>query len=175
MKHTERMCNIHKSHATPWTKSIGQATHSINYWDVRITQHCKRNNDDPVLDYYILRSKVGKEIFNTKMTVSACIHELINARSQLKDVLKDAKSNGSFNEVEVATERVEKNVPQLTEENAACAMKREDKIELETKARENRRNTQLFSETWAQIRGHVKPNTAKKSSLTRVMAPDDGP
>jgi hypothetical protein len=29
MKHAERMCNIHKAHATPWTKSLGQATHSI--------------------------------------------------------------------------------------------------------------------------------------------------
>jgi hypothetical protein len=26
-----------------------------------------------------------------------------------------------------------------------------------------------------QIRGHVKPNTAKKSSLTRFLVPDDGP
>jgi hypothetical protein len=31
MKHAERMCNIHKAHATPWTKSLGQATHSIRY------------------------------------------------------------------------------------------------------------------------------------------------
>jgi hypothetical protein len=33
-------------------------------------------------------------------------------------VLKDAKSKGSFYEVEVATARVEKKFPHLTEDNA---------------------------------------------------------
>jgi hypothetical protein len=36
MKHAEWMCNIHKAHATPWAKSLGQATHTIRYWDARI-------------------------------------------------------------------------------------------------------------------------------------------
>jgi hypothetical protein len=36
MKHAECKCKIHKAHATPWTKSLGQATHSIQYWDARI-------------------------------------------------------------------------------------------------------------------------------------------
>jgi hypothetical protein len=51
-------------------------------------------------------------------------------------VLKDANSNGSFYEVEVATARVDKKCPHLTEDNAAFAIKREEKIELEIKARE---------------------------------------
>jgi hypothetical protein len=47
---------------------------------------------------------------------------------------------------------------------------------LEIKARENRRNTQgSFQKLGRQIRGHVKPNTANKSSRTKVMVPDDGP
>jgi hypothetical protein len=37
MKHDEWMCNLHKSHATPWAKSLGQATYTIRYWDVRIS------------------------------------------------------------------------------------------------------------------------------------------
>jgi hypothetical protein len=37
MKHAERMCNLHKTHATPWVKSLGQATHTIRYWDARIS------------------------------------------------------------------------------------------------------------------------------------------
>jgi hypothetical protein len=37
MKHTERMCNLHKFHATPWAKSLVQATHTIRYWDARIS------------------------------------------------------------------------------------------------------------------------------------------
>jgi hypothetical protein len=63
----------------------------------------------------------------------------------------------------------------LTEDNAACAIEREENIELEVKARENRRNTQgYFRKLGRQIRGHVKPNLKKKSSLTRVSVPDDG-
>jgi hypothetical protein len=56
------------------------------------------------------------------------------------------------------------------------AIEREEKIELEIKAHENRRNTQgSFRKLGRQIRGHVKPNTAKKSSLTRDSVPDEGP
>jgi hypothetical protein len=37
MKHAERMCNLHKAHATPWAKSLGQATYTIRYWDAMIS------------------------------------------------------------------------------------------------------------------------------------------
>jgi hypothetical protein len=40
------------------------------------------------------------------MTMTAFIHQLNNARRQLKDVLKDSTKNGAFYEVEVATARV---------------------------------------------------------------------
>jgi hypothetical protein len=76
------------------------------------------------------------------MTTTACIHQLNNARRKLKDVLKDAPNNGSFYEVEVATARIEKKCPRLTEDNVVCAIEREEKIELEVKTREHRRNTQ---------------------------------
>jgi hypothetical protein len=104
------------------------------------------------------------------------IHQLNNARRQLKDVLKEAANNGALYEVEVTTARVEKKFPHLTEDNVVCAIEREEKIELEVKARENRRNKQgSFRKLGRQIRGHVKPNSNKKSSLTRVSVPDDGP
>jgi hypothetical protein len=93
MKHAERMCNIHKAHTTPWTKLLGQATHYILYWDVRITQSGIRRDDDPVLDYYLLRSNVNKVRFDTTLKIMECIHQLNNTRSQLEDVLKDSKSN----------------------------------------------------------------------------------
>jgi hypothetical protein len=55
------------------------------------------------------------------------------------------------------------------------AIEREEKIEIEIKERENRRNTQgYFRKLGRQIRGHVKPKTTKKSSLTRLMVPDAG-
>jgi hypothetical protein len=47
---------------------------------------------------------------------------------------------------------------------------------MEIKARENRRKTQgYFWKLGHQIRGHVKPNSTKKYSLTRVTVPDTGP
>jgi hypothetical protein len=68
------------------------------------------------------------------MTTTACIHQLNNARRQLKDVIKEAANNGAFYEVEVATARVENKFPHLTEDNVVCAIEREEKIELEVKA-----------------------------------------
>jgi hypothetical protein len=64
------------------------------------------------------------------MTITACIHQLNNARRQLKDLLKEAANNGALYEVEVATALVEKNFPHLTEDNVVCAIEREEKIEL---------------------------------------------
>jgi hypothetical protein len=161
MKRAERMCNIHKAHATPWTKSLGQATHSIRYWDAWIIRRGIRDNDDAVLNYYLLRSNVDKERFDTMMKITSCINQLANAMRQLKGVPKDANSNGSFYEVEVAIARVEKKYPHLTEDSPAYAIEREENLELDIKARKNRRNTQgSFRKLGRQIGGHVKPNTA---------------
>jgi hypothetical protein len=91
-----------------------------------------------VFNYYLLISNFDKERFDTAMTITSCIHQVTNARSQLKDALKDAKSNGSFYEVEVATVRVEKKYPHLKEDNPMYAIEREENIESEIKARENR-------------------------------------
>jgi hypothetical protein len=67
-------------------------------------------------------------------------------------------------------------MPHITEDTAACAIEREDKIELEIKARKKKRNTHgSFCKLGRQSHGHVKPNTAKKVSPTRVLVPDDGP
>jgi hypothetical protein len=135
MKHAERICNLHKTHATPWAKSLVQATHTIRYWDARISRWGIRESDDVVVNYYLARSNVDKERFDITMTSMACIHQLNNARRQLEDVLKDASNNGSFYEVEVETARVEKKFPHLTEDNFVCAIEREENIELEVKAR----------------------------------------
>jgi hypothetical protein len=60
-----------------------------------------------VLNYYLSRSNIDKERFDITLSVTACIHKLNNARSQLKDLLKEAENNGVLYEVEVATARVE--------------------------------------------------------------------
>jgi hypothetical protein len=99
-----------------------------------------------------------------------------NDRTQLKYILKDTKRNGYFYEVEVATARVENKFPHITEDNDVYAIEREDKIQFEITVHENRRTRQgSFRKLVRQIRGHCKPNTAKKSSLARVSVPDDGP
>jgi hypothetical protein len=134
MKHAERMGNLHKAHATPWAKSLGQATHSIRYWDTRIARRGNQEYDDEVPHYYLSRSNIDKERCDITLSVTACIRQLNNARNQLKDVLKEAENKGAFYEVEVATAHVEKKFPHLTEDNAACAIEREQKIELEVKA-----------------------------------------
>jgi hypothetical protein len=43
-------------------------------------------------------------------------------------VLNEAKTNGSFYELEVATARVEKRFPHLNEDDDSCAIEREDRI-----------------------------------------------
>jgi hypothetical protein len=93
IKHAERMCNLHKTHATPWAKSLGQATHTIRYWDTRISRRGIRAYDDVVVNYYLAISNVDKERLDITMTTMARIHQLNNARRQLKDVLKDAADN----------------------------------------------------------------------------------
>jgi hypothetical protein len=64
-----------------------------------------------------------------------CIHQLYNARRQLKDVLEEGENNGAFYELEVATDRVEKKFPYLSQYNVACAIERKEKIDMEVKAR----------------------------------------
>jgi hypothetical protein len=87
-------------------------------------------------------------------------------------VLNEAKTNGSFYELEVATARVEKRFPHLTEDDDLCAIEREDRIQHELKSRENKRTSQkTFRKLGRQIRGQVKPYSAKKSSLSKVTVP----
>jgi hypothetical protein len=117
MKHTEPMSNLHKAHATPWAKSLGQATHTIRYWDTRISRRGTREYDDEVVNYYLARWNVDKERFDITRTITACILQLNNARRQLKDVRKEAVNNVAFYEVEVATTQVEKKFLHLIEDN----------------------------------------------------------
>jgi hypothetical protein len=141
MKHAEQMCNLHKAHAISWAKSPCQATHTTRYWDARISRRVTQEYYDEVVSYYLPISNVDKERLGMTMKITACIHQLNNARRQLKDVLKEAANNGAFYEVEVSTAHVKKKFPHLTEDNVVCTIEREEKIELEFKARENRRNT----------------------------------
>jgi hypothetical protein len=50
-------------------------------------------------------------------------------KEKIKDVLNEAKTNGTLYELEVATARVEKIFPHLTEDDDSCAIEREDRIQ----------------------------------------------
>jgi hypothetical protein len=68
---------------------------------------------------------------------------------------------------------VEKRFPHLSEDDDSCAIEREDRIQQELKSRENKRTSQkTFRKLGRQILGHVKPNSAKKSSLSKVTVPE---
>jgi hypothetical protein len=68
---------------------------------------------------------------------------------------------------------VEKRFPHLTEDDESCAIEREDRIQHELKSRENKRTSQkTFLKLGRQIRGQVKPNSAKKSSLSKLTVPE---
>jgi hypothetical protein len=62
------------------------------------------------------------------MSVKACDAELRNAKAILKDFLSDAILNSDLYEVEVATARVERRYPHLTEDNVLQAQEREERI-----------------------------------------------
>jgi hypothetical protein len=83
MLHTERMCASRKQQATSWKASISKATHTIRYWDARLARKGVRDNQDVIINYYLAHS----------------------------DILRDARSNGTLYELEVAEARVERKHP----------------------------------------------------------------
>jgi hypothetical protein len=158
---------------TPWAKSLSTATHAIKYWSTRVDQKGIHSQDDGVLDYYFSQSDVNGTVADRPLSIRECIHQANNARRKFKDMLNEAKTNGSFYELEVATVRVEKRFPHLTEDDDSCAIEREDRIQQKLKSRENKRTSQkTFRKLGKQIRGRVKLNSAKKSSLSKVTIPE---
>jgi hypothetical protein len=87
------------------------------------------------LDYYFSKYDVNGTVADRPLSIRDCIHQANNARRKFKDVLKDAKTNGSFYELEVATARVEKRFQHLIEDHDLCAIEREDRIQQELKSR----------------------------------------
>jgi hypothetical protein len=169
-------CTIRKQHDTPWAPSLSKATHAIRYWTRRIAKNGIRHIDDRILDHFLEHSDVDASYFDKTMTVKECASEFRNAKAKFKDVLDEATSNGSLYEVEMATARVERRYPHLIEDNVMQAQEREERIEKEVKQRETRRAThKSFRKLGYQIRGHVKPNSTKKSSLNRLdVQTEDG-
>jgi hypothetical protein len=122
-----------------------------------------RYADDCILDHYVGHSDVDVLHFDKTMWIKACAAELCNAKARFKGVLADAISNSDLYEVEVATARVERRYPHLTEDNVVQAQERKDQIDKEVKQREARWSTQKsFRKLGYHIQGHAKSNSTKK-------------
>jgi hypothetical protein len=85
---------------------------------------------------------VNGTVADRTLSIRECIHQANNARRKFKDVLNEAKKNGSCYELEVATARVENRFPHLAEDDDSCAIEREDRIQHELKSIENKRTSQ---------------------------------
>jgi hypothetical protein len=96
MKHASRMCSLRKKYNTPWAKSLSTATHAIRYWSTRVDRKGIHSQDDGVLDYYFTQSDVNVTVADRKLSTREYIHQANNARRKFKDVLNEAKTNGSF-------------------------------------------------------------------------------
>jgi hypothetical protein len=170
---TEKSCSLRKHHLTPWAKSIGARTNAIRFWDVRTQRNGERHPNDGLLNYYLERSDVDAKTFDKPLTRTECIHQANNARVKFKDTIKNVKKNSNQYEHEVAVARVERRHPHLADGNCALSLEREEIIFKDIKRREDKRViTRSFKKMGRQIRGHVKPSSLKKTSLTRLEVQD---
>jgi transcription termination factor NusB len=105
--------------------------------------------------------------------VTECTRQARNAQAKFRDSLKQVVEKSDHYESEVATARVECRNTHLITNNTAHALAREERIQKEIKRRENKQSTQQsFRKICRHIRGHINPNSLKKSSLTRLEVQD---
>jgi hypothetical protein len=110
-----RKCGSNNKKRTPWSPSLGMATHSIRYWDVRIKRQGKRNLSDLVLNFYLMKSEEDKKAYECALPVQKCIRQLNFSQKKLKDVVANAKEHIGQYEVQVAQTILEKRIPRYKE------------------------------------------------------------
>jgi hypothetical protein len=96
---------------------MSKVTHAIRYWTKWITKNGILQADDRVLEYYVEHSYIDAAHFNKTMLIKDCASEIRNAKARFENLLAEAISNIDLYEIEVATSRVERRYPHLTEEN----------------------------------------------------------
>jgi hypothetical protein len=87
------------------------ATQAIRYWDVQIKRQGKHNPADLILNFYLMKSDVDKEVHDCTLPVQECIRQLNFSRQKLKDVVANAKEHRGQYEVQLAHAIVEKRSP----------------------------------------------------------------
>jgi hypothetical protein len=115
MLRTARKCSNRRKKRTPWSPALGMATHAIRYWDIRIKRKGELNPRDLVLNYYLSRADVDREVHDKTLSIRECIKQLNFLRQKLKDVVANAKEYRGQYEAEIAEAIVEKGNPRLKE------------------------------------------------------------
>jgi hypothetical protein len=86
----------------------------------------------------------------------------------------NAKEHRGQYEVHVAHEMVENRNPRYNEGEIFDPVEKEILVEKEVKVRKNRKAAQrLWRKLGRQVRGHIKPNTAKRSKLMHIEVPSN--
>jgi hypothetical protein len=138
MLHAESVCLLKHNHITPWSPAIGCVTSSIRYWDLRNKRGGIRDKNDTLLDYYRELSDVEAE-FEISLTIRECIHQIINARSKLKDVVNNSMDLCTQFEVDLAMAVVEHKIPEFCSGETFMECDKDILVHKELKSRENRR------------------------------------
>jgi hypothetical protein len=172
MLSSAKQCNLRKMHTEPWSPVIGLATNAINYWDVRIKHKGDRNPMSVVLNYYLSLWDVEADIHDKPVPVEECIKQN-QARQKLKDVVANAKEHRTQFEVELATMIVEHNHPYLCDGNEYDLVDKDNLVAKVLKTRDNRKTAKRsWKKLGRQIRGIIKPETLKRSRITKIEVPD---
>jgi hypothetical protein len=138
MLHSESVCLLKHKQNTPWYPTIGRATSSISYWDLRIKRGRICDKNDTLLDYYHELSGVGAE-FDISLTVRECIHKINNARSKLKDVVNSSVDLRTQFEFDLAMAVAEHKRPEFRSGEIVMECDKYVLVQKELKSRENRR------------------------------------
>jgi hypothetical protein len=135
-----------------------------------------RDPDNDLLNYYLQKPDVEISALDHTLPLEACIHQIENERSKLKDVIKQATQLRSEFEVDLATAVIEHTHALFRQGEDYGRSEKDQCIEKALKSRYNRRTSK---KSWCNlgrhIRGHTKPNSLNRSKLTIVEVPVDKP
>jgi hypothetical protein len=168
-----KQCNLRKMHTEPWSPAIRLETHTIRYWDVRIKHKGDHNPMSGVLNCYLSLSDVEADDNDKLLTVEECIKQMKQARQKLKDVVANATEHRTQFKVELATAIVEHKHPCLCGGSEYDPVDKDNLVAKVLKTRENRKTAKLsWKMLGRQIRGIIRPETLKRSRLTKMEVPD---
>jgi hypothetical protein len=86
-----KKCGNRSKKRTPWSPALGMATQAFRYWNIRIKRKGERNPRDLVLNYYLSRADVDREVHDKTLSIRECIKQLNFSRQQLKEMVANAK------------------------------------------------------------------------------------